>query len=235
MWERMRRVNDSIERALVGERRSPLAVYRELLRGVDAAAALHLGSGRDKHGVVADVTADDVVSLDPDHTALGLNENDRTVVGDGATLPFARDTFDLVFSEYVFEHLPAPWRTLDEIDRVLRPGGSVLVLVPNPRHYYARIADHTPFWFHEWWLKSQGHETTDVDTYPTAYNWGTMTDIDRATTRYPWRVASLYSYPGPTGYTKHTPFHVCFTLLDKYVYDSRDRHVSFLVHYEREQ
>ena len=46
---------------------------------------------------------------------------------DADRLPFAPATFDFVWSEFLFEYLARPERTLDEMVRVARPGGRVVV------------------------------------------------------------------------------------------------------------
>jgi len=46
-------------------------------------------------------------------------------------LPFADHSFDLVLSHEVLEHVTDDRRALAEIARVLRPGGRVVVFVPN--------------------------------------------------------------------------------------------------------
>lgn len=53
-------------------------------------------------------------------------------------LPFADDSFDVVLSLETFEHLMNPHFALQEVRRVLRPGGQFLCSVPNPRsgHLY---------------------------------------------------------------------------------------------------
>jgi len=38
-------------------------------------------------------------------------------------LPFADATFDVIASDFVFEHIDAPDRVARELDRVLKPGG----------------------------------------------------------------------------------------------------------------
>jgi SAM-dependent methyltransferase len=45
--------------------------------------------------------------------------------GDIFALPFEDDSFDVVFSQTVLYHIPAPEKALAEIKRVLRPGGLV--------------------------------------------------------------------------------------------------------------
>jgi SAM-dependent methyltransferase len=50
---------------------------------------------------------------------------------DAEDLPFADGRFDHVFMVEVLEHLPQARRALGEVRRVLRPGGTFLVAVPN--------------------------------------------------------------------------------------------------------
>jgi 2-polyprenyl-3-methyl-5-hydroxy-6-metoxy-1,4-benzoquinol methylase len=52
----------------------------------------------------------------------------------GASLPFARCVFDAAIASSVLEYVAAPRHTLEELARVVRPGGWVLASVPDPRH-----------------------------------------------------------------------------------------------------
>lgn len=54
-------------------------------------------------------------------------------------LPFEDNTFDLIVCKDVFEHLLDPVFALGEIYRVLRPGGKLLLHVPNHFPLYGRI------------------------------------------------------------------------------------------------
>jgi SAM-dependent methyltransferase/uncharacterized protein YbaR (Trm112 family) len=47
------------------------------------------------------------------------------VFGDGLCLPFASHSVDLVLSQAVLEHVPDPQRAVDELRRILRPGGRI--------------------------------------------------------------------------------------------------------------
>src|SRR5690606_37993196 len=49
------------------------------------------------------------------------------------------NTFDVVYSNAVFEHLPSPSHVLCEIERVLRPGGVVYVDTVNYDSYTRRF------------------------------------------------------------------------------------------------
>ncbi len=51
--------------------------------------------------------------------------------GDVTRLPFADDSFEKIIASEVLEHVPADDVAFREIERVLRPGGSVAVTVPR--------------------------------------------------------------------------------------------------------
>jgi SAM-dependent methyltransferase len=65
----------------------------------------------------------------------------RTVQASGSALPFVDGAFDVAYSSNVLEHVPQPWEMADEMVRVVRPGGFV-------------ILSYT-LWFGPW----GGHET----------------------------------------------------------------------------
>lgn len=50
------------------------------------------------------------------------------IAGDMMQMPFAEDAFDCVTCGWVIEHLPDPVPGLEEVRRVLKPGGSALIL-----------------------------------------------------------------------------------------------------------
>ena len=54
--------------------------------------------------------------------------------------------FDMVVVWHVLEHLKHPDRTVDEIHRILKPGGKLIIAVPNFSSWQARWAGED--WFH---------------------------------------------------------------------------------------
>lgn len=230
MLQRIERFNSIIEDFIIPESPSRVELYRRILSGLDVNRALHLGSGRDKRGLGTDLEERaEVIAIDPDISGLTRNVVQKRVLGDGQQLPFEDQVFDLVFSEYVFEHLPNPQSALKEIDRVLKSGGSFVVLVPNRKHYYARISDNTPFWFHKFWLKLQGVENVEQDKFPTQYEWGSYSDV--TSVEFDWEIKDLISFPGPTAYSRILPIHIIFMLFDRLLFNQPKHHVAYLVHY----
>ena len=69
------------------------------------------------------------VGLEPDSgemSAAGI-EVAHAVRGDGTCLPFADNTFDITYSSNVAEHIPNPWDMGEEMLRVTKPGGLVIL------------------------------------------------------------------------------------------------------------
>ncbi|MCW2799668.1 MAG: rebM 3 [Aeromicrobium sp.] len=51
--------------------------------------------------------------------------------GDALSLPFADAEFDRVIASEILEHIPADIQAIDELVRVLRPGGTMAITVPR--------------------------------------------------------------------------------------------------------
>jgi len=56
-------------------------------------------------------------------------------VGDAENLRFTNDTFDLVYSHGVLHHSPDTQKAIDEVHRVLKPGGSAIVMLYHKHSY----------------------------------------------------------------------------------------------------
>jgi methionine biosynthesis protein MetW len=68
--------------------------------------------------------------------AVGL---DARVIEDATVLPFDDASFDVGLMVEVLEHLFAPHEAVAELHRVLRPGGVLLVTVPNVCYWRRRV------------------------------------------------------------------------------------------------
>ncbi len=69
--------------------------------------------------------------------------------GDCARLPFAGASFDIVVSFETIEHIAAQEQFLDEIARVLRPGGLLVLSSPNRPEYSEARGTTNPYHVHE--------------------------------------------------------------------------------------
>lgn len=59
---------------------------------------------------------------------------------EGAVLPFPNETFDIVVIDEVIEHLVDTDSIMDEIHRVLKPTGQLVISTPNLASWFNRIA-----------------------------------------------------------------------------------------------
>lgn len=61
--------------------------------------------------------------------------------GDGENIPFDDNTFDVIYSNGVIHHTPNTARTVEEMYRVLKPGGKVIIMVyaENSLHYWRNL------------------------------------------------------------------------------------------------
>jgi SAM-dependent methyltransferase len=75
----------------------------------------------------------DPIGLDMSRLALSYCKKrgiDRVVQGDGARLPFAAESVDAVIGLDIFEHIEDDEAAFREVQRILKPGGSLVMSVP---------------------------------------------------------------------------------------------------------
>jgi len=66
-----------------------------------------------------------------------------------ADLPFAVASFDVVVCADILEHLPDPLVALSSAARLVRPGGAVVISVPNVANWQARLRLLRGVWRYE--------------------------------------------------------------------------------------
>jgi SAM-dependent methyltransferase len=79
----------------------------------------------------------------------------KTVVGDGCDMPFESNSFDSILNLQVLEHVFEPLKMVDEIARVLRPGGHAVIVAPQttPIHMIPDIYNNLTIY---WMRKAMG-------------------------------------------------------------------------------
>lgn len=102
---------------------------------------------------------------------------DVGVFADLAHLPFAHETFDVIFSHYVMEHVDAPRDVFSEFARVLKPGGKLIILTPSKYHYVSLLGRSLPHWFHERISELRGNAAHDA--FPTRYIANSRAELTR--------------------------------------------------------
>lgn len=86
---------------------------------------------------------------------------------DATDIPVPDASFDVVLCTEVLEHCPEPIRVINEIARILRPGGTLILTAPlgsgihqEPYHFYG---GYTPFWY-EKFLAGAGFDSISIES-----------------------------------------------------------------------
>ncbi len=92
-----------------------------------------------------------IAGVDYDAEALRIRKErrqdlDEAVVGDLRTVELPAGHFDVAYCAFVLEHVEGAELVLDRLLASLRPGGRLVVLVPNARSVYGWAARSFPFW-----------------------------------------------------------------------------------------
>lgn len=66
-----------------------------------------------------------------DYTTTDLNSPLADVKADICNLPFAENSFDVIFCNHVLEHIPNDTKAMQELYRVLKPGGWGIFQIPQ--------------------------------------------------------------------------------------------------------
>lgn len=120
-----------------------------------------------------------IVGIDYDFLSLTKHKTIKNKLrGDITNLPFPDNTFDLITSNMVFEHLDNPEKQLKEISRVLSKGGRLIFHTPYKFGYAAVMARMIPESIKDRLVYIlEGRKEEDV--FPTFYKINTSSEISK--------------------------------------------------------
>jgi SAM-dependent methyltransferase len=138
------------------ERRHHLRLIEHAAQAYARGTLLDVGCGTKPYAELFTPYVESYIGLDlpperdivrhPQQAALRWQAPD--VHGSALTLPFAGNVFDTLISFQVLEHVTQPWQALQEMGRVLKPGGYLLLSTPQMWHLHETPHDFyrfTPF------------------------------------------------------------------------------------------
>lgn len=120
-----------------------------------------------------------LTGVDIDKNALDIRRNQRrdldiAILADLRIACLESNSYDVILSKYVLEHIDGAEDVLKNFIRWLKPGGIMILTFPNRDSVYAYLTRITPFWFHVFYKKhiqkvksagKPGH-----DPYPTVFD-----------------------------------------------------------------
>ena len=154
-----------------------------------------------------------VAGVDPDAAIFEnpyLNEA-KLIDLSNSIIPYADNTFDIVWSNNVLEHVQAPSIVFNEVFRGLKPGGIFLSKTPNKLHYIPTIARLLPMSFHKFYNKLRGRK--EIDTFPTVYMCNTKASITKYAHKSGFEVVSINLSEGRPEYLRLNSFMYLFGFL----------------------
>jgi SAM-dependent methyltransferase len=161
---------------LLTEYRAVLEALERHLRGASRTlTVLEAGCGR-KWPLEVEGLDLRIIGVDLDDAALTARQDlARAIVGDlrdPALMP--PESCDVVYCAFVLEHVDGAERVLDNFLRWLRPGGLLLLRIPDRDSAYAFAARATPFRVHvlyKRWIEGQRQAgRPGFDPYPVHYD-----------------------------------------------------------------
>jgi SAM-dependent methyltransferase len=160
------------DRGLFERRIRDLAAERDKLKVLDA------GCGRrwrlSLEGINYHLTG-----IDSDEQALRarreqVDDLDEWFVADLRVAELEKRSYDVIYCSFVLEHVVGAREILDRFVVSLRPGGLLLLRIPDRDSVYGFLTRITPFWVHVLYRRwVTGHKTAGKlghEPYPTVYD-----------------------------------------------------------------
>lgn len=133
---------------------------KKLSRSINGGKLLDFGCGNKPYEFLFKNRVDEYIGVDIEVSGHDHHNEQIDFFWDGKTLPFEDASFDHVLSTEVIEHVFDLDDTLDEIRRVMRPGGDALITIPFAWEEHEKPYDNCRYtqWGLEHLMKKHGFE-----------------------------------------------------------------------------
>ena len=138
--------------------------------------------------------------LDPEVLRNAQLDEARVMEADGR-IPYEDGAFDLIFADYVLEHVENPKLCFMEVYRVLKPGGYFFFRTPNLYHYVGIAARLLPHSMHDRIANRVRNLGEDAhDPYPTFHRMNTRKALRRLARQAGLSQVDLSMFEGEPSY-----------------------------------
>lgn len=135
-----------------------------LLQGKDRISVLEAGCGSASQITFAPAMRAVGIDISADQLEKNTAVQEK-ILGDIQDYPLPPGEFDVAVCWMVLEHLPRPKDALANMFRAVKPGGLVILAVPNLTSIKGIVTRFTPFWFHELFYRYMRHTSRHFPTY----------------------------------------------------------------------
>lgn len=118
-----------------------------------------------------------LTAIDQDLAVLKNRASHEQLVSEAGKINLKSDSVDLVFSDFVLEHVSDCDQFVDELSRILKPGGWFCARTPHKFSYVAMFASLISNSFHNKVISAVQPSRKGIDIFPTYYNFNTLRDV----------------------------------------------------------
>lgn len=103
--------------------------------------------------------------------------------------------YDTAFANFVLEHISNPQKAAQEMARIIKPGGHLVLSLSNPLAPEFILARLTPTWFHQL-FRQDDHE----EAYPVKYSYKTINNFINIMNQAGWLLEEEKRFPAVHNY-----------------------------------
>ena len=128
MNEKIKEKNQAILKKYFPNHLWPDEVYKNKIKSYisDGVRIGHLGCGRDLNRVYEVINGAKVFGIDFNLESLKEYKTGERIRANLEKIPFRDEYFDLLISEFVFEHIENPENVINECKRILKRNGKII-------------------------------------------------------------------------------------------------------------
>lgn len=154
-----------------------------------------------------------LIGVDVDPAVLTNPTTTENKIMEGQKIPLEDQSVDVIYADYVIEHVRDPEIFKSEIERILKPGGVFCARTPHSYCYAAIAARLIPNSKHANFLKGAQPHRHAEDVFPTAYRMNTLAAIHR--TFAGWQSQSFVYRTDPAYYFGNIFFYHIISTIQK--------------------
>jgi len=207
MNEKIKEKNQAILNKYFPNHLWPDEVYKNKIKSLvsDDTCIGHLGCGRDLKRVYEVTNGAKVFGIDLNLESLKEYKTGERIRANLEKIPFRDEYFDVLISEFVFEHIENPEKVISECRRILKRNGKIIFLTINKFSLFGFTSVFTPHWFHQLIGKMRLTPQSHKDVFKTYYRINSVNKIRKLLRKYGFKEIQLTSLEAEFTYLDRFP------------------------------